>query len=156
MDIVPPAVRSQMMAGIKGKDTKPEMIVRRTLFAAGFRFRLHRRDLPGMPDVVLPGRKITIFVHGCFWHRHKDCDLAKLPSSNADFWRGKLDANVRRDKQAAEMLRTAGWRVLVIWECSTRGKAIHGLGARLLKWISGDASNGEIAGEAGGSGSTQA
>ena len=89
VDIVSPAVRSRMMAGIQGKNTRPEVWVRKTLHAAGYRFRLHRRDLPGAPDIVLPGRKIAIFVHGCFWHMHGGCRLAKLPSTRTEFWQAK-------------------------------------------------------------------
>lgn len=144
MDIVSPAARSNMMAGIKGKHTKPELVVRKALFAAGFRFRLHRRDLPGAPDIVLPGRKVAVFVHGCFWHRHHPCGLAKLPATNVDFWRTKLDSNVRRDKRAVEMLRTAGWRVLVVWECGTRRRVADGLAAKLSSWIKGNEQFGEI------------
>lgn len=143
-DIVDPEKRSTMMAGIKGKGTKPEILVRRALFAEGLRFRLHRGDLPGAPDIVLPGRRVAIFVHGCFWHRHAGCRLAKLPSSNADFWRNKLDGNVKRDERAVVALQAAGWRVLVVWECATRGKAAEGLTRQLLEWIRGSAPFGEI------------
>lgn len=143
-DIVGPEKRSRMMAGIKSKGTKPEILVRRALFAEGLRFRLHRGDLPGAPDIVLPGRRVAIFVHGCFWHRHAGCRLAKLPSSNADFWRKKLDGNVKRDGLAVVALGKVGWRVLVVWECATRGKAAEGLKRQLLDWISGKASFGEI------------
>ena len=107
-DVVDPETRSRMMSSIRGKDTEPEMAVRRALFAAGFRFRLHRRDLPGAPDVALPGPRVAVFVHGCFWHRHMACSLAKLPAANAEFWRAKLDDNVKRDKRAVAALRTAG------------------------------------------------
>lgn len=143
-DVVDPKTRSQMMSGIRGKDTKPEMTVRRALFAAGFRFRLHRRDLPGAPDVVLPGSRVAVFVHGCFWHRHMACGLAKLPATNAEFWRTKLEDNVKRDKRAVVALRKAGWRVLVVWECATRGKAAEGLTLQLSEWIEGPAPFGEI------------
>ena len=103
-DTVTPETRSRMMSGIRAKDTRPEKLVRSTLFAAGYRFRIHRKDLPGSPDIVLPGKKVAIFVHGCFWHRHKGCSLAKLPASNADFWRRKLNGNVDRDRKAIEAL----------------------------------------------------
>src|SRR5690606_34431359 len=103
-DIVSPAVRRRMMSGIKGKNSVPEMKVRRLLFAAGFRFRLHRRDLPGTPDIVMPGRKIVIFVHGCFWHAHRGCKYAKTPSTQTDFWTAKLQANIDRDKRAFNKL----------------------------------------------------
>ena len=108
------------MRAIKGRDTGPELIVRRLLHAMGYRFRLHRRDLPGRPDVVLPRLRLAVFVHGCFWHRHR-CRYGQVnPATRADFWRTKFAANVERDRQAARSLRKAGWRVLVVWECQTR------------------------------------
>ncbi len=110
-----------MMAAIRGKDTKPEMLVRRFLHANGFRFRLHRADLPGKPDIVLPRLKTCIFVHGCFWHRHPSCRYAALPKTRAEFWAAKLDGNVGRDRRATEALRNAGWTVFIIWECELRG-----------------------------------
>ena len=143
-DVVDLETRSRMMSGIRGKDTKPEMAVRCTLFAAGFRFRLHRRDLPGAPDVVLPGRRVAVFVHGCFWHRHEGCPYAKLPATRPEFWKAKLEGNAGRDRRNAEALRAAGWRVLVVWECATRGKATESLTLRLSEWIKGDAPFGEI------------
>ena len=120
------------MSGIRGKDTKPEVIVRKALFAAGYRFRLHRRDLAGAPDVVLSGRKIAIFVHGCFWHMHAGCKNAKLPSTRAAFWRAKLDANVERDRRAIEALQSNGWRVLTCWECATSD--VENAAPRRLVW----------------------
>src|SRR5690349_6902310 len=98
MDVVGPAARSRMMAGIRGKDTKPEMLVRRCLTAAGARYRLHRRDLPGAPDIALPGAKVAIFVHGCFWHVHCGCRFAATPATRPEFWRAKLQGNVERDE----------------------------------------------------------
>lgn len=128
------------MSGIRGKNTKPEMLARRALFAAGYRFRLHRRDLPGAPDIVLPGRKVAIFVHGCFWHVHSGCKNGKLPSTRPEFWRGKLEGNVERDRRAIEALRSGGWRVLIIWECATRDSAVlAAMAESLSQWIeSGD------------------
>jgi DNA mismatch endonuclease (patch repair protein) len=144
-DIVSPEKRSRMMAGIRVKGTKPEMLVRRALFAEGFRFRLHRSDLPGGPDIVLPSWKVAIFVHGCFWHRHVGCRFAKLPSSNADFWRNKLDGNVQRDCLAVEALRSTGWRVLTVWECATRDKVIApSIGTLIRRWVDDGAPVGEI------------
>lgn len=121
MDIVDPARRSRMMAAIRGKNTKPEMLVRRFLHAHGFRFRLHRTDLPGKPDIVLPRLRTCIFVHGCFWHRHPGCRYAVLPKTRAAFWAAKLEGNVGRDRRAVEALRNAGWTVFIIWECELRG-----------------------------------
>ena len=104
-DVVSPAKRSQMMAGIKGKNSLPETLVRKALFAMGYRFRLHRRDLPGTPDIAMPGRKIAIFVHGCFWHAHQGCKYAKTPSTRTEFWISKLQANAARDRRNADALR---------------------------------------------------
>ncbi|MES3013874.1 MAG: DNA mismatch endonuclease Vsr [Pseudomonadota bacterium] len=133
VDIVDKATRSRMMAGIGGKNTRPEMAVRQHLFAAGFRYRLHRRDLPGRPDIVLPKYKTVIFVHGCFWHRHTGCRFAAVPATNAQFWREKLDGNVERDRRSARALRAAGWRVLRVWECRTSAKDLERLVADLAK-----------------------
>ena len=120
-DIVSPEVRSRMMSGIRGKDTKPEMIVRRGLHALGFRYTLHNRKLPGSPDLVLPKYKAVIFVHGCFWHGH-DCHLFKWPKTRPDFWRRKILSNQERDQKAIKQLETDGWRTFVIWECYFRGE----------------------------------
>jgi len=144
-DIVSPRIRSRMMSGIRSKDTKPEMIVRRALISVGFRFRLHRKDLPGAPDIVLPSRKIAIFVHGCFWHQHPKCQMAKFPSSNSHFWRSKLTENRLRDRRAVKSLCAAGWRVLTIWECATRSPAIERkIGVRVRQWVEGNKSVSEL------------
>lgn len=144
-DVVSPTVRSRMMSGIKGKDTKPEFLVRKALFAGGYRFRLHRRDLPGSPDVVLPGRKVAIFAHGCFWHRHGACKNAKMPATRPEFWKNKLQGNVDRDARAVEALRSLGWRVLTVWECGTRDAEVFVQLPRLLSdWIEGSDALGEI------------
>lgn len=110
-----------MMAGIRGKNTRPEMILRRGLHGRGFRFRLHDKRLPGSPDLVFPGRRAVIFVHGCFWHGH-DCHLFRLPGTRKEFWRAKIEGNVIRDAAAEDALVTAGWRVLTIWECALKGR----------------------------------
>ena len=147
-DVVSLETRSRMMSSIRGKDTKPELIVRKALFAAGFRFRLHRRDLPGVPDVVLPGKRVAIFVHGCFWHMHAGCKNAKLPFSRQDFWRKKLGRNVERDKENMDALMRLDWRVLVVWECATRKKgAEQALPSVLASWISGGEATGELSGD---------
>jgi len=119
-----PKERSERMSRIRGKDTKPEMIVRRLVHGMGFRYRLHRRDLPGVPDLVFSGLKKVIFVHGCFWHRHPDpcCNLARLPKSRLDFWKPKLEANRRRDIEKQEELISLGWEILVVWECQIGDK----------------------------------
>lgn len=145
VDVVSPEIRSRMMSGIQGKNTKPELLVRKLLFAAGYRFRLHRRDLPGSPDIVLPGRKVAIFVHGCFWHLHDGCRFAKLPATRTEFWRAKLNGNNDRDRQAVIKLNSMGWRVLWVWECATREANIGGaLSAKLRAWIEGQSDFGEI------------
>ena len=119
-DIVTTEVRSRMMRGIKGKNTKPEIQLRKQLFKAGFRYRLHSKDLPGKPDIVLPKWNAVIFVHGCFWHRHKDCPFATTPSTRPEFWQQKFDDNVRRDARNQEALILSGWRVAIVWECGLR------------------------------------
>lgn len=120
-DVVSPAVRSRMMAGIKGKNTKPELLLRSELHRRGFRFRLHRCDLPGRPDLLFPKWNAVIFVHGCFWHGH-DCHLFRMPKSRTDFWREKIAGNVARDWRQMGALRAAGWRVGVVWECALKGR----------------------------------
>jgi DNA mismatch endonuclease (patch repair protein) len=145
VDIVSFAERSRMMTGIQGKNTKLELTVRRMLFASGYRFRLHRCDLPGTPDIVMSGRKVAIFVNGCFWHMHQGCRFAKMPTTRTEFWKVKLQANVERDRRVIEKLRTLGWRVLCVWECATHdGPTAAGLQAAMREWIEGDAQLGEM------------
>lgn len=122
VDIVSPEKRSLMMAGIRGKNTKPEIQVRKLLHAGGFRFRLYRKDLPGKPDIVLPKYKVVIFVHGCFWHGHENCHLFRLPKSRTEFWEAKISGNVERDKLKQAQLLNEGWRVLLVRECALKGK----------------------------------
>ncbi len=119
------------MARVRGRDTKPEMAVRRYLHARGLRFRLHRRGLPGKPDLVFPSRRVAVFVHGCFWHQHPGCRRAKLPQMRADFWRRKLEANVERDAAALAALEAAGWTTLVMWECEVGPEALERLYERI-------------------------
>jgi DNA mismatch endonuclease (patch repair protein) len=119
-DVVDKATRSRMMAGIKGKDTNPEIFLRKALFALGFRFRLHRPDIPGRPDIVLPKHRALVLVHGCYWHGHQ-CRNFKWPVTNAQFWRDKIDANRRRDRENLSAQRKAGWRIIIVWECAIRG-----------------------------------
>ena len=123
MDIVDAKTRSRMMAGIRGKDTKPEWIVRSYLHRMGLRFRLHHPGLQGQPDVVLPRWGVAIFVHGCFWHGHSGCRYFRLPKTRTLFWEDKIKANVRRDRSAEQALAADGWRVAVIWECCLRDDA---------------------------------
>jgi DNA mismatch endonuclease (patch repair protein) len=124
VDVVDPATRSRMMAGIKGKDTEPELAVRRYLHAAGLRFRLHDKQLPGRPDIVLPAFRTVVLVHGCFWHRHEGCPYTTTPSSRPDFWGRKFDQNIRRDADNVRALHAAGWAALTIWECQARDTAM--------------------------------
>ena len=119
-DIWPEAKRSEVMSLIRSKDTKPETVVRSMLHRMGHRFRLHRRDLPGHPDIVLPKHRVVIFVNGCFWHSHKNCRDGKMPRSNQDYWRPKLERTVRRDAESVAALQRDGWKTLVIWECEVR------------------------------------
>lgn len=120
MDNISPEARGRQMSRVKSKDTKPEMIVRRLIFSMGYRYRLHDARLPGTPDLVFTGRRKVVFVHGCFWHRHTDCPLARLPKSRLDFWLPKLDGNKTRDLTNQRLLRELDWRVLVVWECELR------------------------------------
>ena len=129
----PTAERSALMARIRGKNTKPEIIVRRTLHAMGKRFRLFRRNLPGRPDVVLPRHRLALFVHGCFWHRHEGCRLSSTPKTRTGFWIDKFTANVARDASNVEALRTLGWRVGIVWECETRKPNLRAMLERIIE-----------------------
>jgi DNA mismatch endonuclease, patch repair protein len=120
MDILSKEQRSWNMSRIKGKNSKPEIIVRSILHGLGYRFRLHRQDLPGIPDIILPKHRTIIFVHGCYWHRHKDCRFAYNPKSRQVFWQKKFDGTLQRDKKNYEVLTNMGWTVYVIWECETK------------------------------------
>jgi DNA mismatch endonuclease (patch repair protein) len=120
MDILTKEQRSEVMSMIRAQDTRPELVVRRAAHALGLRFRLHRRDLAGSPDLVFPRRRKALFVHGCYWHRHEGCLFAYTPKSNVDFWMTKFARNVERDNEAMARLRVAGWDPMVIWECETR------------------------------------
>jgi DNA mismatch endonuclease, patch repair protein len=119
-DVLTPAQRSLNMSRIRGRDTRPELRIRRGLHGRGFRFRLHRRDLPGRPDLIFPRHRAAVFVHGCFWHSH-GCRLSKIPETRREFWLRKLEGNASRDRKAVAALQGRGWRVLVIWECALRG-----------------------------------
>ena len=119
-DLVDAVTRSRMMSGIRAKNTQPELVVRRLLHACGFRFRLHRKDLPGNPDIVLPRYRAVILIQGCFWHRHEDCRYATTPKTRPEFWGPKFSSNIQRDTRNEAKLRQAGWRIGRIWECAIR------------------------------------
>lgn len=117
-----PLNRSQMMARIKSKDTTPEMTVRRILYAMGYRYRLHGKGLPGRPDIVFPGRRKAILVHGCFWHQHEGCQAARRPKTNTDYWWPKLEQNVVRDRRSRYEIKKMGWQTLTLWECQIKDR----------------------------------
>ena len=130
MDRLSPERRSWLMSRVRGTNTKPELAVRSMLHRMGYRFRLHRRDLPGTPDIVLPRRSAVIFVHGCFWHGHA-CKRMKMPKSRVDYWEEKIETNRRRDRRKRRQLRALGWDVIVVWECEL--KRPEALAAKLMK-----------------------
>ncbi len=134
MDRVTPEQRSKMMAAVRSKDTKPELFIRRALHARGYRFRLHRRDLPGKPDIVFPSRKSAIFVNGCFWHGH-GCPSGALPATRRAFWKAKIGRNKDRDAENRRELEAAGWNVLVVWECDLRRPEPV---ERVVAWLEAD------------------
>lgn len=137
VDKLTPAERSKNMSRIQSKDTTPEMIVRKLIFSKGYRYRLHRKDLPGKPDIVLPSKKKIVFVHGCFWHQHSDpkCKIARMPKSKTDYWIPKLKRNVDRDTEHQKTLRSKGWKILVVWECETND--VKKLSRKLDRFLSG-------------------
>jgi DNA mismatch endonuclease (patch repair protein) len=147
-DIVPAGVRSRMMAGIRGTNTKPELLLRRGLHALGFRFRLHDKSLPGRPDIVLPRYRAVIFAHGCFWHGH-DCHLFKWPSSRPEFWQTKIERNRAVDARTGAALAEAGWRQAVVWECALKGRTrlpLDELITACAEWLKSDRQHLEIRG----------
>jgi DNA mismatch endonuclease (patch repair protein) len=123
-DIVDKQTRSRMMSGIRGKNTGPELALRREMHARGFRYRLHAKDVPGRPDLVLPKYRAVVFVHGCFWHRHAECRFTTTPSTRAEFWGDKFARNISRDQRVHDTLTNAGWRLATVWECALR-KSYH-------------------------------
>ena len=135
-DVFSTAKRSSIMSNVRDKNTRPEVIVRSALHRQGYRFRLHRRDLPGTPDIVLPKHRTVIFVNGCFWHQHKGCAQARRPKSNHAFWAAKLDRNVARDRKNCTDLKRLGWRTVVIWTCQTATPV--GIMARLGREFTND------------------
>lgn len=147
-DVVSPEVRSRMMSGIRGKNTKPELTLRKGLHRLGFRFRLHDRRLPGKPDLVFPKYKAVVFAHGCFWHGH-DCHLFKWPATRGDFWREKIERNRAVDKRSEQALAETGWRYAIVWECALKGRArlpVNDVLARCSEWLRQGEGNLEIRG----------
>lgn len=137
VDIVDEVTRSRMMAAIKSRNTKPEILIRSLLHRKGFRFRIHVKDLPGKPDIVLPKYKVVIFVHGCFWHGHENCKLFKMPTTRTEFWQNKISRNQSNDLKASKLLLSNNWRVAVIWECAVRNanKDLQGFIDKISEWI---------------------
>ncbi len=134
VDSLTPEERSKRMALIRGKNTKPELIVRRLVFSLRYRYRLHDRTLPGRPDMVFKGRRKVIFTHGCFWHLHgQGCPLTRLPKSRVEYWREKLEANVKRDREQQAALRALGWDFLIVWQCEL--KDLDGLARRVRDFL---------------------
>lgn len=144
VDVVDKATRSRMMAGIRGKNTKPELVLRRALHRMGFRYRLHVTGIPGRPDIVLPKYRAAIQVQGCFWHRHENCPFATTPASNMQFWKKKFDETVKRDQRKLDALRLLGWRVAVIWECSIKTDDAESIARKISAWLSSSSSFLEI------------
>lgn len=148
-DVVDKVTRSRMMSGIRGKNTRPEILIRSLLHRNGFRFRLHVKTLPGKPDIVLPKHRAVVFVNGCFWHGH-DCHLFKWPSTRPEFWKAKIERTEVTDREAIEALHAAGWRVLLIWECSLKGKSrlpIEEVETLTKAWLQGNEFLGNIDGK---------
>lgn len=143
VDVVDPKTRSRMMSGIRGKNTKPEILIRKALHAGGFRFRLHRKNLPGSPDIVLPKYRAVILINGCFWHGHQ-CRLFKWPKTRPKFWRNKIEGNIRRDQQKLSELKKMGWRVCLLWECGIKGaneEHLNGVVESISRWLNGEESS---------------
>lgn len=132
-DVLTPDQRRRCMSAIRGKNTKPELVVRRLVHRMGYRFRLHRKDLPGKPDILLPRHRKIIFVHGCFWHQHPRCRFATRPSTRKKFWAAKLDGNVERDRRNRSALERLGWKVFVVWECQCR--SLDTLERRIVRFL---------------------
>ncbi len=140
VDIVDSITRSRMMAGIKSRNTKPELLIRSLLHNRGFRFRLHVKDLPGKPDIVLPKYHSVIFINGCFWHGHQECHLFRLPATRTEFWQEKIYRNQTNDSRAIDLLLANNWRVCIVWECSIRGakKDPEKVISTIAEWLTGD------------------
>ena len=148
-DVLTPEQRRLNMSRIRGRDTKPELLLRYGLHARGLRFRLHRKDLPGCPDLVFPRFRSVIFAHGCFWHGH-DCPMFRLPGTRTDFWRSKIERNMERDRSAQAALKENNWRILVIWECALRGpqrRPVEAVLNEIVRWFRIDEPVGVVQGK---------
>jgi len=147
-DVVDVATRRRMMSGIRGKDTQPELLIRRGLYQLGFRYRLHQQNLPGCPDLVFHSFRAVVLIHGCFWHGHS-CHLFKLPSTRTEFWQNKIESNKKRDHSTTIKLIEDGWRILIVWECSLKGRARRPLDivlAEVASWLRNGIGNAELKG----------
>ncbi|MGB2984661.1 MAG: very short patch repair endonuclease [Phycisphaerae bacterium] len=138
MDTFSAKERSRIMALVRSTNTKPEMVVRKLVYSLGYRYRLHRRDLPGCPDVVFPSKRKVLFVHGCFWHQHRCKRGSRIPSSRREYWVDKLQRNVVRDRRVRRNLHKRGWSVLVVWECQTRSSVLDQLVRRVVRFLDSD------------------
>lgn len=148
-DIVSVAARSRMMSGIKSRNTAPELMVRRGLHAHGFRYRLHVKELPGSPDIVLPKWRTALFVNGCFWHGHP-CHLFRLPATRQEWWRAKIETNIKRDARITETLSSRSWKILTVWECAIRGRTARGIEETVSlidQFVRSNATIGEVSGK---------
>jgi len=146
IDVVDKITRSRMMSGIRGKDTQPELALRRALHRSGLRYRLHVAALPGRPDIVLPKHKAIIEVHGCFWHRHEHCIFCTTPASNKPFWKSKFGETLKRDRRNREALRDLGWRIAIVWECSVKEEGAEAVARTIVAWLKSGHSFKEISG----------
>ena len=135
-DVHSKEIRSYNMSMIKGKNTKPEMLVRKFLFANGYRYKLHDKSLPGKPDIVLPKYKTVMFIHGCFWHGHKNCKYFVVPKTRTDWWLNKINGNIANDEKAAKALKKEGWKIITIWECNLKSSKVEKTLSTLLKKLS--------------------
>ncbi|MBA7486075.1 Very short patch repair protein [subsurface metagenome] len=135
VDVVDKETRSRMMAGIRGRDTRPELGLRRALHRLGFRYRLHVSRLPGRPDIVLSRHRAIVEVHGCFWHRHNDCVFKTKPASNTEFWKRKFSDTIARDRRNQDALRRLGWRIAIVWECAIKAEGPNAVANKVARWI---------------------
>lgn len=135
VDVVDTATRSRMMAGIRGRNTKPEIVLRHALHALGLRYRLHAKTLPGKPDLVFPRYQAVVFVHGCFWHRHQGCRFTTTPATRPEFWATKFEGNVERDWRTLSALHAAGWRTAIVWECAIKAEGGAAIAEHVSAWL---------------------